>query len=70
MSNPISIQLNGEAFELAQPCSVVELIEQLKINHGRVAVEINREIIPRSEHADTQLAANDVVEIIHAIGGG
>lgn len=70
MSKPISIQLNGEAFELAQSCSVIELIEQLKINHGRVAVEINREIVPRSEHADTQIQADDVVEIIHAIGGG
>ena len=70
MSDPISIQLNGEPFELAQSCSVISLIEQLKINHGRVAVEINREIVPRSEHAHTPINANDVVEIIHAIGGG
>ncbi len=70
MSNPITIQLNGEAFALAPHCSVVALLEQLRLNRGRVAVEINREIIPRSAHDSTRLQAGDVVEIIHAIGGG
>ena len=70
MSDSINIQLNGEAYELAARVSVVDLIAQLKLSHGRLAVEINREIIPRSEHADRLVCANDVVEIIHAIGGG
>ena len=70
MSDPIIIQLNGEAYELAAQLSILELVAQLKLSHGRLAVEINREIIPRSEHADTLICADDVVEVIHAIGGG
>lgn len=70
MSDSIIIQLNGETYTLAAQQSIVDLITQLKLSHGRLAVEINREIIPRSEHADTLICADDVVEIIHAIGGG
>jgi len=70
MSDPIIIQLNGESHKLAAQISIVDLIAQLKLNHGRIAVEINREIIPRSEHADTLISTGDVVEVIHAIGGG
>ena len=36
----------------------------------RIAVEVNGEIIPRTRHADTALNAGDVVEIVHALGGG
>lgn len=70
MSDLITIQLNGEAHELAAQLSIVDLIAQLKLSHGRLAVEINREIIPRSEHVHTLICAGDVVEVIHAIGGG
>lgn len=70
MSDPITIQLNGEVHELAAQVSITDLIAQLKLSHGRLAVEINREIIPRSEHADTLISNGDVVEVIHAIGGG
>lgn len=70
MSETITIQLNGEAYSLAADTSVLALVEQLKFNHGRLAVEINREIIPRSDHAQQVIAEGDVVEIIHAIGGG
>ena len=70
MSDHITIQLNGEAYELAPKQSLSALIEQLKLSHGRIAVEVNREIIPRSEHEDRMVCANDVIEVIHAIGGG
>lgn len=70
MSEAITIQLNGEAYTLAPMTPLIQLIEQLKLNHGRLAVEINREIIPRSEHPQCVINAGDVVEIIHAIGGG
>lgn len=70
MSDHITIQLNGEAYELAEKQSIVDLIAQLKLSHGRIAVEVNREIIPRSEHGNTLICASDVVEVIHAIGGG
>ncbi|MBS7675379.1 sulfur carrier protein ThiS, partial [Vibrio cholerae] len=36
----------------------------------RVAVELNLDIVPRSQHAETSLKENDQVEVVHAIGGG
>jgi sulfur carrier protein len=42
----------------------------LQLGERRVAVELNLDIVPRSLHASTQLQAGDVLEIVHAIGGG
>ena len=64
------IQLNGEAFELPDGETVAGLIERLDLTGRRVAVELNLDIVPRSQHATTALRAGDQVEVVHAIGGG
>jgi sulfur carrier protein len=64
------IQLNGETFELPDGESVAGLIERLDLAGRRVAVELNLDIVPRSEHASTALRDGDQVEVVHAIGGG
>jgi sulfur carrier protein len=64
------ILLNGEAREFPQPQSVSTLLLAAGYAQRRVAVEVNREIVPRSRHADHVLAEGDRVEIIQAIGGG
>lgn len=64
------IVLNGERRPLADGCTVAELLQSAGFGDRRVAVEINREVLPRSRHATHPLADGDVVEIIHAIGGG
>ena len=64
------IQLNGEAFELPDGETVSGLIERLDLTGRRVAVELNLDIVPRSQHDSTQLAEGDQVEVVHAIGGG
>lgn len=46
------------------------LLESLDMTRGRVAVEINQEIIPRSQHVEHVLKDGDKIEIVHAIGGG
>jgi sulfur carrier protein len=66
----IQIQLNGEARELPSATTVAALIEQLGHAGRRVAVEVNREIVPKSRHAEHMLADGDVVELVHALGGG
>ena len=66
----MQIQLNGEACSLDHAVSITELIERLGLTGKRLAVELNLEIVPRSEHAQTRLAEGDRVEIVHAIGGG
>ncbi|WP_339408955.1 sulfur carrier protein ThiS [Pseudomonas sp. EA_35y_Pfl2_R5] len=64
------IQLNGEAFELPDGETVAGLIDRLDLAGRRVAVELNLDIVPRSQHATTALRDGDQVEVVHAIGGG
>lgn len=65
----IEITINGESHSVAQPCSIHDLLALL-IVEGRLAVDVNGEIVPRSEHKTYNLSAGDRVEIVHAIGGG
>ena len=64
------IQLNGYPFELPDNQSVADLLVRLDLTGRRVAVELNLDIVPRSQHDSTQLAEGDQVEVVHAIGGG
>jgi sulfur carrier protein len=66
----IQICLNGEPHTLLTGLTAADLVEQLGLSGRRIAVEINEEIVPRSQHADTRLAEGDQVEVVHAIGGG
>ncbi|BBI65117.1 sulfur carrier protein ThiS [Vreelandella sulfidaeris] len=66
----IQIRLNGEPHTLSTGLTAADLVEQLGLSGRRIAVEINEEIVPRSQHADTHLADGDQVEVVHAIGGG
>ena len=64
------IQLNGEPFELPDGESVAALLNRLDPAGRRVAVELNLDIVPRSQHDSTALNEGDQVEVVHAIGGG
>ena len=66
----MQIQLNGSAHQLAQSCSLASLVQQLDLGGKRIAIEVNDELVPRSEHAQYALAEGDRVEIVQAIGGG
>ena len=70
MSEMIGIVLNGEARRFEAPLTVAALLERTGFGQRRVAVEVNREIVPRSRHAGHVLAEGDRVEIVHALGGG
>ena len=64
------IVLNGESREVSKSATLTELLDTLELGDKRFAVEINEELIPRSEHSNHPLAAGDRVEIVQAIGGG
>lgn len=64
------VTVNGEAKEVPEGTSVRGLIELLDLTTGPVAVERNREIVPRAEHTTTLLSAEDTLEIVHFVGGG
>lgn len=65
----MNIELNGDTFEFSGE-TVADLVTELKLTGRRYAVEVNRDIIPRSDHAGHRLAEGDRVEVIHAVGGG
>ena len=62
--------VNGEQRDIPEGLSVRGLVEALGLGDGPVAVERNREIVPRARHAETSIAENDVLEIVHLVGGG
>jgi len=66
----MNILLNGEARNIGNDIRLSQLIEQLELSGKRLAVEVNREIVPRSQHSDYVIKAGDNIEIVHAIGGG
>jgi len=66
----IQVAVNGEVMQVPQRSTLQDLIERLQLAGKRIAVEVNLEIVPRSQHPDYQLQAGDRVEIVHAIGGG
>jgi sulfur carrier protein len=66
----MQLTINGEARTVPDGLSVRALIEHLGLTEGPVAVEKNREIVPRAEHATTPVATGDVLEIVHFVGGG
>lgn len=64
------IEVNGEAHEVSQGITVLGLLNVLGVQDGPVAVEKNREIVPRAAHANTELQDGDVLEVVHFVGGG
>lgn len=66
----MEILINGESQHLPEPLSVLGLLELRGLAGKRIAVERNGEIVAKSRHAETLLAAGDRLEIVVAVGGG
>ncbi len=66
----MKIFLNGEAKEIIDSCTVMDLLTEMDIVGQRLAVEVNEEIVSKSRHVDYSFNEDDKVEIVHAIGGG
>ena len=66
----MTILLNGREKTLEATLTVAELIEQLQLADDRVAVELNRAIVPRQAFATTHLQDGDRIEIVLFVGGG
>ena len=64
------ITLNGAPREVPDQLTVAALVAHLGLDQGPVAVEKNREIVPRAQHGGTQVGDGDVIEIVHFVGGG
>jgi sulfur carrier protein len=66
----IEITVNGSPRQFPAQPTVLELLHVLGLSGKRLAVEVNRHIVPRSRHAEHRLQPGDEVEIVQAMGGG
>ncbi|MEN8802060.1 MAG: sulfur carrier protein ThiS [Thiogranum sp.] len=62
--------INGKTEQLPEGMNAARLIEQLGLTNERLAMEVNREIVPRSSFETHIFKAGDQIEIVRAIGGG
>ena len=70
MTGTIDVVINGQARSVNIGTSVASLISELGLGDRRVAVERNRNVVPRAEHATTILAEGDRLELVTFVGGG
>ena len=68
--NVAKIQLNGDPYEISSGTNLNELLNKLKIQKNKVAIEVNGEIVEKNKYTNLILNKNDKVEIVHFIGGG
>lgn len=65
-----TIELNGESRPTSEGQSVADLLRELGLDPRQVAVERNREVVPRAQHGQTLLADGDQLEVVTFVGGG
>ncbi|MBX3160024.1 MAG: sulfur carrier protein ThiS [Deltaproteobacteria bacterium] len=70
MSTSIDVVINGQPRSIGSGTTVLVLLEELGLLGKRVAVERNREVVPRAQHASTVLADGDRLEVVTFVGGG
>jgi len=68
--NVAKIQLNGVPYEINSGTNLNELLNKLKIQKNKVAIEVNGEIVEKNKYLKLVLNKGDKVEIVHFIGGG
>ena len=68
--NVAKIQLNGSPYEINNGTNLSELLNKLKIQKNKVAIEVNGAIVEKNKYPNLVLNKDDKVEIVHFIGGG
>ena len=69
-STTLTITVNGESRTIQLGATVIDLLQEIGLSSGRVAIERNLDILPRSLWRETQVQSNDSFEIVHFVGGG
>jgi thiamine biosynthesis protein ThiS len=66
----LRVYLNGESKTVDDSLTLADLVSQLDLPAVRLAIELNRKVVRRSEWDKTKLAEDDRIEIVHFVGGG
>ena len=69
-NNTLQIRVNGEQRAVAEGRTISEMLGEMGLNPRKVAVERNREIVPRSTLGQVRVEDGDAFEIVHFVGGG
>ncbi len=64
------IQLNGRKISIKSGTSILDVLNKYKLDSSKIAIEHNGKIIQKSNYNKKYLKTNDVLEIVHFIGGG
>lgn len=66
----VSLRINGQPKSFDREPTIAEVLRELGITSEAVAVEVNRDVVPRREHGSRRLREGDEVEILTFVGGG
>ena len=66
----MQVIVNGEQRDVKAGFTAEQLVDSMGFASGRIAMEVNLEIVPRSTYADYVFKAGDKIEVVHAVGGG
>ncbi|WP_440997860.1 sulfur carrier protein ThiS [Arhodomonas sp. SL1] len=69
-ADTLTVTVNGEPHRVSGGISVATLLETLSYPRRNIAVAVNRQVVPRSEHGAYRLADGDAVDVVQAVGGG
>ena len=69
-SQQITVSVNEETVSIQKNSTIADLLNQLNLHQGPIAVEVNLKIVPKTEHHSFQLRQNDQLEIVSFVGGG
>jgi len=66
----VQLTINGEVHDVPAWLTILGLVRHLGLTDGPVAVERNREVVPRAAHERVHVESGDILEIVHFVGGG
>lgn len=64
------VYLNGESKDVRESLTLADLVADLDLPAVRIAIELNRTVVRRSDWSQTTLSENDRIEVVHFVGGG
>jgi len=66
----MTLIVNGASKSVADGLTIAEFVRELGLERNPIAVELNRQVVPRDRHGETRLAEGDRIEIVTLVGGG
>jgi thiamine biosynthesis protein ThiS len=70
LGGTVRVTLNGEACDVASDATIGQIVDRVVRDRSRIAVERNREIVPRASYDRTPVGEGDVIEVVSLVGGG